>query len=528
MNVSALEVNLIQRVAVGDILRRRSRDSANLEALVDFEGGQRRSLTYFQLNQRVNQLSHGLRQRGLQAGDRIALFGTNQLDFVVSLFACYKAGIVVVPINFLQNPDTIHYNLSHAEVKAVIYELALETIVDASTVKDLPNLQQRLIFGSEKSKADICFDELLDGQPTTELNDCIINDRDTAHIIYTSGTTSNPKGVETSHLALVMSSLSNPLSIGAEKHHSLLTVLPLFHCAALSFLYGCMQLSGSIVMRPNFDPVEVAELLEKEKIYTTALLPMMWRAMLQLPDIQQRDFSALTTAVYAMAPMDAETLEQLRATFDCPFHLGSGQTEFAPMACAYYDETPTEFGAGNYWGEPNICADQAIIDDHGNEVPQGEIGEICWRGPQVMTGYLKNTEATEEAQQFGWHHSGDLGLIDNEGQMLFVDRKKDTIKSGGENVSSMKVEQALLSHPAIVQAAAFGVPHPRWDEAVVACIQLAPDTSPSEEEIIAHCKQSLGGFETPKRVVVTEAFPMTSTGKVRKVELRQEYSKLFT
>ena len=191
------------------------------------------------------------------------------------------------------------------------------------------------------------------------------------------------------------------------------------------------------------------------------------------------------------------------------------------------DEAPTEFGAGNYWGVPNIIVDQAIIDDHGQEIPQGEVGEICWRGPLAMTTYLNDPEATAQAQQFGWHHSRDLGLIDSEGQLLFVDRKKDTIKSGGENVSSMKVEQALISHPNVIQAAAFAVPHPRWDEAVVACIQTNGSNKLSEEEVIEHCKKSLGGFETPKKIMSVDSFPMTGTGKVRKVDLRKEYSKLF-
>jgi len=527
MNTSELELNLIQRVAMGDILRRRARDSASAEALVDFHNGNRRSVTYFEFNQQVNRLSHGLRQQGFEAGQRIAVFGTNRIEFMVTLFACYKAGIVVVPINFVQNPATIYYNLSHAEVNGIVYEDTLESIVVQSTTDSLPHLQWKIIIGSESDQADATYAKLAQGQPDHELNDCIIDDRDTAHIMYTSGTTSNPKGVEVSHLSLFISSLSTPIMVGMERHHALLNILPLFHTAALSIAFNCVQLGGRMVTLPGFDPQQVATILEQEAIQVTILLPMMWSALLQLPDINGRDFSSMSLAMYGMAPMDAATLVRLREVFNCPFHLGSGQTEFTPMACAYFDGSPTEHGAGNYWGVPNISTDQALIDDQGNEVAQGEIGEICWRGPQVMTGYLKNPEANAEARQFGWHHSGDLGLIDSKGQLLFVDRKKDTIKTGGENVSSMQVEQALLSHPAVIQAAAFGVPHPRWSEAVVACVVLSSDEDISEESFIAHCKQSLAGFETPKRVMVVDNLPMTGTSKVRKVELREQYDKLF-
>jgi long-chain acyl-CoA synthetase len=175
-----------------------------------------------------------------------------------------------------------------------------------------------------------------------------------------------------------------------------------------------------------------------------------------------------------------------------------------------------------------VCTvDQAILDDDGNECAPGEIGEICWRGAQAMNGYYNNPEATAEASRFGWHHSGDLGLIDAEGQLLFLDRKKDTIKSGGENVSSMKVEQALLAFEGAIQAAAFAVPHPHWGEAVCACLVVQDNADATEDAVISHCKELLGKFEVPKRVMLVGELPMTGTGKVRKVELRQQYSQLF-
>ncbi|MCV6625573.1 MAG: AMP-binding protein, partial [Cellvibrionaceae bacterium] len=276
-----------------------------------------------------------------------------------------------------------------------------------------------------------------------------------------------------------------------------------------------------------FEPKQVADHLAAEQVELATFLPMMWNAMLALPDLAERDFSHFKTGVYAMAPMDAATLEQVRTAFGCAMHLGSGQTEFAPSACFFWDQSPTEHGEGNYWGKPVCGVDQAVIDEQGNELPPGEIGEIVWRGPQAMSGYFKNQEASLEASKFGWHHSGDLGLIDSEGQLLFVDRKKDTIKTGGENVSSMKVEQTLLSYDGVFQAAAFGVPHPHWSEAVCACVIPTPGAELDEAALIAHCKAHLGGFEVPKAVIIADSLPMTGTGKIRKVELRMEHKDLF-
>lgn len=522
-----LNRNLMERVAIGDMLRRRARDSGNREALVEFIDGNRVALTYREFNACVNQLVRGLRSKGLHQGDRLALMASNRIDFLTVAFACYKAGLVLVPINFLQNPEDIRYNFEHAEVKAVIYEQAQESIAIACC-QGLDNIQLKVVIDGEAGQADANLARLIEGFDSGEIEDIVICDRDGAQLLYTSGTTSRPKGVETSHLALYFASLSNPLSMNFGRFHAHLVVLPVFHSAALCLCLCTLQTGGKLVLQQSFDPTAVVDLLESEKIECTALLPMMWRALLNVPDLSARDFSHLRSGIYAMAPMDSGSLKKLREAFDCELHLASGQTEFSPAACLHYDSTPTEFGEGNYWGVPTIATDQAILDEKGNELPPGQQGEICWRGPQVMSRYLNNAEATDEVSQFGWHHSGDLGMIDSEGQLLFVDRKKDMIKSGGENVPSCRVEQVLLGIPGVIQAAVFGVPHPRWSEAVCAALQLAPGAALEEEQVIAHCKQHLGRFQVPKRVLFVEALPLTGTGKVRKTQLRQQYAELFS
>lgn len=522
-----LNRNLIERVSIGDLLRRRARDCGNREALVEFVDGHRIALSYRELNNRVNQLVRGLRNKGLQQGDRLALLSSNRIDFMTVAFACYKAGIVLVPINYLQSADDTRYNFEHASVKAVVYEPTLETTA-INCCQGLSNVQLKVVMEGEANLADVTIDQLINGFDDSDIEDIVIEDRDVAQLLYTSGTTSRPKGVETSHLALYFASMSNPLNLDFGRHHRHLVVLPVFHCAAMSLSLSTLQTGGTLILQSQFDPQRTSELLQSEKIQGTALLPMMWRALLRLPGITEGDFSQLKTGIYAMAPMDADSLQKLRSTFNCGFHLASGQSEFTPAACIFYNGSDSEFGEGNYWGVPTLAADQAILDDQGNEVPQGVEGEICWRGPQVMNGYLNNVEATDEVSQFGWHHSGDLGMIDNKGQLLFVDRKKDMIKSGGENVPSCKVEQVLLGIDGIVQAGAFGVAHPRWSEAVCACVQLAPGCDLDEAAIIGQCKEQLGGFQVPKRVIIVESFPLTSTGKVLKRELQEQYKDLFS
>lgn len=526
-----LNRNLIERVAISDMLRRKARENGAHEAIVSFKNSQRSSLSYHELNKQVNQLVRGLRSIGLKQSDRLALLASNSPEFFIVSFACYKAGIVLVPINVMQNVDDIAYNFKHAKVNAVIFENAFEALTLAASDGNETILNHILISDdsviSSDSKSDTTLRNLITNQDSSEIEDIIINDRDTAQLLYTSGTTSRPKGVETSHLSLYLASLTNPLNLNFGRHHRHLVVLPVFHCAALSLCLSTLQTCGTIVLQQTFDPAVINDVIQSEHIQSAALLPVMWKALLQVAKMEPSDYARFETGVYAMAPMDTDTLSKLRTTFNAQFHLASGQSEFTPAACFYYDGTESEFGEGNYWGVPSFIADQAILDDKGNEVAQGVEGEICWRGPQVMSGYLNNQEATDEASQFGWHHSGDLGLIDNKGQLLFVDRKKDMIKSGGENIPSCKVEQVILSISGVIQVGVFGVPHPRWSEAVCACVQLTAGAELDEEKIISECKKQLGGFQIPKRVILVDSFPTTSTGKVLKRELRKEYIDLF-
>jgi long-chain acyl-CoA synthetase len=366
INEDKLNLNIISRVAMGDMLRRRARSDGAKEAVVEYVEGRRSATSYLALHNRSNQIARGLRANGLAQGDRLALVAGNSTDFLAVMFACFKAGIVVVPINYLQNPDDVTYNFDHGEVTAVVYDPALEDLC-CQCASDLSAIHLKVTLGPDRSKADITLQELLSDQSNDDIMDIVIEDRDVALVLYTSGTTSRPKGVETSHLALTLASLSNPLSLGLTRGGAQLNVLPVFHTTAINNAISILQMSGTFVIHAGFDPVAVVDCLEQEKIQSIVLLPMMWAALLTVPGVRDRDFSHLSAAIYGMAPMNQRTLTELRKVFDCEFHLGSGQTEFTPAPCVFYDQTPTEFGEGNYWGVPTILSEQAVLDDNGNE-----------------------------------------------------------------------------------------------------------------------------------------------------------------
>jgi long-chain acyl-CoA synthetase len=227
-----------------------------------------------------------------------------------------------------------------------------------------------------------------------------------------------------------------------------------------------------------------------------------------------------------MAPMGRPLLERAIAEL-CPnFVLSSGQTEMYPATTMSQPDRQLQ-RFGNYWGESLIVNETAIMDDDGRLLPRGQVGELVHRGPNVMMGYYKDPKATAEARKFGWHHTGDLALIDEHGEVLFLDRKKDMIKSGGENVASVRIEETLLAHPAVQNAAVVGLPHPQWGEAVSAFVKLKPGAVVDEIGLSEHCRHHLGGFQVPKFIKIVDEMPMTATGKLRKVELRQAFAGHF-
>ncbi len=500
----------IRRVALGDLLHRTARKHGTRTALVD--GDQR--IDYAGLDARSSRFGHWL-VATIGTGKQVGMLCANSIDMVVAFNGIHKAGQVWVPVNIRLDAASIAYILRHAEVAAVVVDQDLAAQPELAQV--LRELDVPLILtaaGAGAPGTTLAAAEA--GQPDT-LPEIEIDSEQPALLMYTSGTTGHPKGVLHSHLSVTTAVLGNCSAFGYTERDVLSGWLPLFHCAQHALAATACAAGASLVLSRGFVPAEIAQLVLHEGITVFVGLPMMYAAVLADPTFKP---TTLRQCVYAMAPIPAPLIAQIAARMSDQVLLATGQTEIYPATMTF---RPLEHPGrdANYWGSSLITCDTAVMDEDGRLLGPGEIGEIVHRGPNVMLGYFKDPEATAAAQRFGWHHTGDLGMWDEGGQMLFLDRKKDMIKTGGENVASVKVEAALLAHPALAGAAVLGLPHPHWGEAVCAVVVRKPGTECDEAQIIEHCRQRLAAFEVPKLVRFVEALPATATGKVQKHLLRQ-------
>jgi long-chain acyl-CoA synthetase len=509
----------VGRVAAGDILHRSARRFPGRIAVTEGD----RHTTYAELEASANRFARYLLSRGLNTGAKVATLCNNSTELIISIFGILKAGMVWVPINTMLGAEDARYIAEHAGVSlavidddiyakpercAYLAELKIAVIVNPARGANLPH--DVVPFG-------LALEGQSDEEPAVE-----IDERDLAIIMYTSGTTSRPKGVMHCHLAVTFSAMTNAIEWRLDRSDAVSGVLPLFHCSQHAILNYFFLVGGKISIHRGFDPEAVMRSIDRDKLTVTVLLPMMYAAILDHPNRSHYDFSSLRLCVWGMAPMPKDLTVRLVKEI-CPnFVLGSGQTEMYPSTTMSRPERTLQ-RFGNYWGESTVINETAIMDDEGRLLPPGQIGEIVHRGPNTMLGYYKDPASTAQARQFGWHHTGDLALVDEHGEILFIDRKKDLIKSGGENVSSVRVEEALLTHPAIERAAAIGVPHPRWGESVAGFVQLKPGAVADENSIIQHCKKLLGGFQVPKMIRVIDQMPLTASGKIRKAELKLHF-----
>jgi long-chain acyl-CoA synthetase len=512
------EISVVNRVAIGDIVRRSAHRFPEKPALIEND----RVMSFKEFNETCNKFANYLLSSGLEKGDKIVTICGNSIEHAVVSFGIAKAGLIWVPINPGIGLEEKSYILNETKAKLLIGDAALIK----GSINELSRICPSLLFADEDiGESGNTVRNVLEKQDKTEPH-VHLEDRDVAQIMYTSGTTGNPKGVMISHLAVYIASLSNIIEGDYKQDDMMLAMMPIFHCAQHTFITSALHLGKSVVILKGFDPELFMKTVEKHKITSMFALPQMYKAVLEHPKRSEYDLSSLKKCVYAMAPMDRNTLERCINEFSADFSLGTGQTEMYPATMMFKPEEQLK-RFGSYWGVSALINDTAIMDDYGKIVPDGEIGEIVHRGPNVMNGYFNKEEATAKSREFGWHHTGDLGYWDPDGQLVFVDRKKDMIKTGGENVASIKVEQTLLMNDKVVNGVAVGLPHEHWIEAVTAFVVPKPGQDISEQEIIDHCKEHLGSFQVPKSVVFLEELPATTTGKVRKHVLRKEYKNHY-
>jgi len=514
---AATVANGIGRFVLGDLIRRSARRFADKIALYEHH----RTTTYAQLDAGSNQFAHELKDRGLAAGSRIITLCANSSAYVMVIFGINKAGHVWVPVNTNLVAHEIEFIIRHCEGSLIVIDRALAERDDVKAMLATLALPSLAI----DPQASDPFLGGLSGRPTTEFH-IPTHERDLALIMYTSGTTAKPKGVMHCHLAVYVTMLNNIGEWSVTREDRILIGLPLFHCSGHVMVTVLLAAGGSVVLRSGFDAEDCVDAIMTHRVTMLFALPRMYDGMLRSVRAGGADTSSLRFCIYAMAPMPKPLLEELIADFCPQFALTSGQTEIYPMTVMFRPEQQLQ-RFGNYWGESAAINDTAIMDDDGNLLPSGQVGEIVHRGPNVMLGYYRDPEATAKVQRFGWHHTGDLGFFDPDGQLVFADRQKDMIKSGGENVPSVLVEEVMLRHPAVANAAVVGLPHPHWIEAVVAFVTLRPGAEADANGLLAHARAHLSGFQVPKGIMILEAIPMTVSGKCRKSELRQQFRDHF-
>lgn len=491
-----------------DAMLRRSAGWRQREALLHGE----RSLTYQALDERIQCVRNTLQKRGIRPGTRVAMLAANSDTYVIWYLALLAHGAVVVPLNNRLSVSEIVYILRHAAVSHMVADAEFTPLAaEAGTALDeAPSL-------IEVSREDPL--KSVDPQPY-DGSVVDVDEHTIAAIYYTSGTTGKPKGVLHTHLTLIADALQSPMSweYDIEGCRSL-AVTPLFHIASHTIFLPVMFIGGTLAV-DNYGTQHTIDLVRKLKINTLFAVPSVLLLMVDKARTQGIVLDGVRVLMFGAAPMTISKLEEVQALFPSASLIhGMGQTESGGTLVTLPGAVAFERAGSVGMGMP--CVDVAIFDEHDNPLPPGTVGELVARGPNIMKGYLNDPMATESALRKGWLHTGDLGYISEEGLVTLVDRKKDMIIRGGENIYSCEVEQALLGHPAISGAAVIGVPDRIFGEQVAAYLVVKEDHNPpTKEELRKHCGGMLADYKIPVFFQFLDQLPQTATGKVRKADLR--------
>jgi acyl-CoA synthetase (AMP-forming)/AMP-acid ligase II len=517
--------NLIQRINVADSLARSAAARPAHTALVDAD----RSWRYAEFENWVNRLARGLAGRGYARGDALALASGNSAEFLAVYYACARLGVVCVPINLGWRVDEVAYVLGHSRARGIVTEAQLVGPLSEAVAKVTEVGDVFVAAGTgeqwQRQPADRAWATLgeleQDGPEPVEV---FVADRDALSYLYTSGTTSFPKGVVGTHLAIYLQSSSAALDNEWNFRDRFIAMMPMFHTAQLNaFCTPAILVGATIHVHRGFEPHRFLDTIEQQRITQVFGLPMMYRAALEHSSFAGRDLSSLRRATYAMAPMPEAQIRACLDGFGCGFSLLFGQTEMSPITTLFRPEHQlTHIGAV---GTPITGVQVAIMGEAGELLPAGEIGEIVYRAPSTMQGYLDNPEATAAAFRHGWFHSGDVGRFGPDGMLWFTDRYKDVIKTGGENVASLEVERAVYdADPNIAEVVVVGLPHDRWTEAITAVVVPKPGTTLDPDQLRSALRDRLDPYKVPKAVIIAEELPRTSTGKIQKNVLRQQHA----
>ena len=512
----------VRRQTISDALRRTAARLPNKAAI----GCGDIQWTYADFDALVSRMAAGLHRIGVHEGDRVAVLARNSHGFAALRFALARRGAVMVPIKFMLKAEEVAYILRHSGAKTLATDTDLTPLAKEAASKDTA-VQQFIWLPSEDtttpSEGMHHFDVL--AACTDPLPEVSLQSTDLAQIVYTSGTESSPKGAMLTHDAVLWQYVSCVINAEIAESDKALHALPLYHCAQLDVFFGpAIYIGSSNIITGKPVPDHLLRLLEAHQINSFFAPPTVWIALLRSPAFDADKLKHLTKGYYGASIMPVEVLKELaRRLPNVRLWNLYGQTEIAPLATMLPPED--QLRKPGSCGKAVINVETRVVNDNMQDVAPGEVGEIVHRSPHLMLGYLNDAAKTDAAFTGGWFHSGDLATIDEEGYITVVDRKKDMIKSGGENVASREVEEMIYRLPQVSEVAVIGLPDAKWVEAVTAVIVLKEGSQLSEAHVMAHCNQHMAAFKVPKRVVFATALPKNPSGKVLKRDLRMTYAE---
>ncbi|WP_028315607.1 acyl-CoA synthetase [Desulfatibacillum aliphaticivorans] len=518
--------NRVNRLVIADMIRRSAYHYPDKAAVVFGD----KTLTYAQLEEAANRTANALADLGVKKYDRVAILAHNTIHHVLTWLGCCKIGAVYLAINYLLKGKDVTYCIDHSESKVFIVEDALYPLVE-DVLDDMKTVDTFIWsddFAGQGPPSDRFkdFESWYSAYPATE-PDVILRIEDPCQMTYTSGTESLPKGVIISNQALIAQYMGAIIDGRYDTNDINVNALPIYHCAARDvFMNPVFWVGGTnVLMAPDLG--EVLATIDKYRATMFFAPPTVWIGLLRHPDFDKYDLSCLTKCYYGASIMPVEVLKEILERFpDAGVYNYYGQTELAP----YHTVLKAEDALGKLGsaGMAGLNMESRLEDEFGETITElGAPGEICGKGPHAMIMYFKEPEKTEDAMKGGWFHSGDIGVLDEDRYISVVDRKKDMIKTGGENVSTREVEEVVYLDKRVEEVAVIGVEHAKWVEAVTAVVVPRAGETIAEDEIMDLCKEHLAPFKTPKRVIIVDALPKTPTGKILKRDMRQQYKDIF-
>jgi acyl-CoA synthetase (AMP-forming)/AMP-acid ligase II len=482
--------------------------------------------TFAEFAQRSRRLASALHKMGCRRQDRLALLAENRLETCEVYGACEIAGYITATVNYRLAPPEMLHVIADSAAQILVFEEKYASVVDALRPR-LEHVRSYICIGEAPEWAqrldDIAASGDADGPPYRADED------DIAYLIYTSGTTGRAKGCMLGQKAQLRVAQACSADLGITSVDRTLLAMPLVHVGAKVVQLAAHWQGSSAIILNKFEPGPYFEMLEREKATVGHLAPTMIQMLLEHPLAAKADVSSLRVVLYSASPMPTPVLRRAIKVFGNVFHQQYGLTEGAGTSLHSQRHKPD--GDENDQrrlasaGIPFAGVEVRIAAENGEECAPGEPGEICLRGESLMRGYWNNSAATIDTLRDGWMHTGDIGRVDEDGYLYLVDRKKDMIISGGQNIYSREVEEALFAHPAVLEAAVIGVRDEKWGETVRALIVRRAEATLTEEEVIAHCRANLAGYKKPKSVMFIDELPKLASGKVNKQELRALYGE---